>query len=126
VATTFEDYPHGKIAVEGGELQDAYDISCTFEDSEKDVHTFRNGGQPSGSVGGHRRLTVTFKSKISRTGFERDFLGNWNRRKVIQVKVKVPGKTITCTGRFRNPSFTTTSESEVDFAITHAGKFAFS
>lgn len=126
MANTYEDYPHGKIAVEGGELQDAYDVSVTFEDSEKDIHTFANAGQPTGSVGGHRKGSVTFKSKISKRGFERDYLGRWNRRQVTQVKVKVPGKTVTITGRYRQPQFATNSEDAVDFTITCAGKFSFS
>jgi hypothetical protein len=123
---SYEDYPKGKIAVEGGELQDCYDVNLSFEDGETDVHTFRNAGQPSGSTAGKRKATVTFKSAISRAGFERDFLGRWNRRRVTQVRVKIPGKTVTITGRYRNPQFTTNADNFVDFQITHAGKYSLS
>jgi hypothetical protein len=50
--TDFLDYPKAKIAIEGGELKDAYDVQMSFEDGETDVHTFRNKGMTSGSTSG--------------------------------------------------------------------------
>lgn len=109
MTTTFEDYPKARIAVEGGELQDSYDINCAFTDGETLVHTHRNNGQPSGSTGGKRSCKVTWKSSISKAGFERDYLGNWERRKVVQTRIKLPGKTITVTGRLKDLNFTSPS-----------------
>lgn len=126
MATTFDDYPKGKIALEGGELQDAYDINLAFTDNETSVHTFRGNGQPSGSTGGKREAKCTFKSAISKAGFERDYLGNWHKRKVIQLRVKLPGKTVTITGRLTEPSVTSNVDGFVDFSCSLKGKYTFS
>lgn len=124
MANEFEDYPKAKIAVQGGELQDAYDISLTFEDGETEVHTFADGGMAKGSTGGKRKGTCTFKSAISKAGFERDYMGNYKKRKVVNVRVKVPGKTYTITGRFRAPSITANVDNFIDFSIAIAGKWS--
>lgn len=122
---SFEDYPKGQIAIQGGELQDAYDISLAFEDGEQTVHTLRANGMAVGSTGGKRKCDVTFKSSISRAGFERDYLGNWHKRKVIQGRVKVPGKVVVVTGRFTKPQLTSNSDNFVEFTITLSGKYSF-
>jgi hypothetical protein len=126
MATTFEDYPKGQVAVQGGDLQDAYDINCAFTDGETLVHTFKGKGQASGSTGGKRSCKITFKSALGKAGFERDYLGNWEKRKVIEVRLKVPGKTITCTGRLKEPNWTSNLDSFIDFSVTIEGKYSFS
>lgn len=120
----FEDYPKGKIAVQGGELQDCYDVSVTFEDGETDVHTFADGGMAKGSTGGKKRCVVVFKSAISEAGFERDYMGRYKKRQVTNVRFKVPGKTFSVTGRYRSPSFTANLDGAIDFSITIAGKWS--
>ena len=124
MATEFEDYPKGQIAVEGGELKDAYDINVTFEDGETTVHTFQDGGMAKGSTGGKRACTITFKSAISNTGFERDYMGRYKKRKVTNVRVKVPGKTFSVTGRYMTPSFTANTDNFIDFSIALKGKWS--
>lgn len=119
----FENYPKGRIAVQGGELQDAFDIQCTFEDGENEVHTFRNGGMAAGSTGGKRKAEITFKSAISEAGFERDYLGRWRGRKVTQARFKIPGKTIVVEGRFRKPQISSNVDNFVEFTITIGGSF---
>jgi hypothetical protein len=122
MAQDFLNYPKARIAVNGGELQDAYDINMAFEDGETPVHTFRNAGEASGSVGGKRSCTVTFKSAISEDGFERDYMGQWRKRRVVSLRVKVPGKTFTVVGRYSKPSITGNIDSFVDFSISLTGR----
>lgn len=119
----YEDYPKGHIAVEGGELQDAYDLNLVFEDGETDVHTFGGGGEAKGSTSGKKKGTLTFKSAISEAGFERDYFGRYKKRKVTNVRVKVPGKSISITGRYRSPSITSNVDGFIDFSIVIAGKW---
>jgi hypothetical protein len=122
----YEDYPKGQLSLQGGELQDVFDVQCAFEDGETEVHTFRGKGQPSGSTGGKRKCTVTFKAAISQAGFERDYLGNWHKRKVLNGRLKVPGKTVSITGRLSKPSITSNIDNFIEFSVTLSGKYSFS
>lgn len=124
--TEFLDYPKGKIAIEGGELKDAFDIQVAFEDGEQDIHTFRNKGMASGSTGGKRAGSVTFKSYIGKNGFERSYLEDWERRKVVQARVKVPGKTFTFTGRYRTPVMGSNLDGAIEFTAIVKGRFSIS
>jgi hypothetical protein len=125
MATEFENYPKGRVAVQGGELQDAYDVQVAFEDGETLVHTFRNKGMAAGSTGGKRKATITFKSAISQVGFERDYLGRWDNRQKTQARFKVPGKTITIVGRFTKPSISSNVDNFIEFSIAIEGKYSF-
>jgi hypothetical protein len=120
----YADYPKGQIAVNGGNLQDAFDIQVKFDDGETDVHTLRNGGMAAGSTGGKRKCEITFKSAIGQEGFERDYMGNHSKRKVVNVRVKVPGKTISVTGRFRQPSISSNLDGFIEFTVTIGGKYS--
>lgn len=126
MANDYADYPKGQIAYNGGNLQDAYDIQTKLEDGETDVHTLRNNGMASGSHGGKRKGEVTFKSAVSQAGFERDYLGAWHKRKVVNIRVKVPGKTISITGRLRSPSWSSNVDGFIDFTVTIGGKYSLS
>jgi len=125
MATEFLDYPKAQISMQGGDLQDAYDINISLDGSETDVHTFAGKGEPSGSTGGKHKNSVTFKSAISKLGFERDYSGNLRKRKVINCRVKVPGKTISFTGRITKLDFASNLDGFIDFTCAISGKVEF-
>ncbi len=126
MSNDYADYPKGQIAYNGGNLQDAFDIQLKLEDGETDVHTLRNNGMAVGSTGGKRRAEITFKSAISQAGFERDYFGAWQKRKVVNIRVKVPGKTFSITGRLRQPAISANLDSFVEFTVTLGGKYSLS
>jgi hypothetical protein len=116
----FQDYPKARLSLGPGDLIDVYDVNGTWEDGEKIVATLR--ANPSGSVGGTRSFSLTFKSAISANGFERDFLGPYEKRKVQRLRLKLPGKTIVATGRFTKPSITSNVDNFIDFSIGIIGR----
>lgn len=116
----FKEFPKARLAVGPGDLIDVYDVSCTWEDGEKIVASLR--ANPSGSVGGTRSCTMTFKSQISSEGFERDFLGPYDKRKVIRLRLKLPAKVITLVGRYTKPAITNNVDSFIDFSISCLGR----
>lgn len=126
MATEFENYPKGRIAIQGGELQDAYDIQLAFEDGKQTVHTFFAKGMARGSTTGKKKATVTFKSAVSANGMERAYLEDWHANKKINVRVKIPGKTITINGVYTKPQFGSNVDNFIEFTITVEGKFSFS
>jgi hypothetical protein len=117
----YNDFPKAKVSFAGGELQDCHDVSVNYEDGETTVHTFKNGGEANGSHSGKRKCTMTWKA-ISEAGFERDYMGNWRKRKVVNARVKVPGKTHSCTGRLTKPQITSNVDGFIEFTVTLEGK----
>lgn len=109
------NYPKGSFALGAGDLVDVYDVNVTWQDGEKNVSTLRLN--PGGSTVGSRGCTVTFKSAISEEGFERDYLGKYKKREVVQGRFKLPGTTITVEGRFTSPAVTGNVDNFIDFQI---------
>jgi hypothetical protein len=116
----FGDFPKARVSIEGGDLIDCYDAALTYSDGEKVVNTLRQN--PAGSTGGPRSASLALKSAISEAGFERDFFGHYKKRKVVQARVKISGKTFVVTGRFTNPTINSNVDNFVDFGITLLGK----
>jgi hypothetical protein len=116
----FLDYPKGSLAVGPGDLIDVYDINAAFTDGEKIVATLR--ANPAGSTGGVRSCKVSFKSSLSSAGFERDFMGYWERRKKVNLRFKLPGKVITLVGRYTEPAITSNIDNFIDFSISCIGR----
>lgn len=118
------NYPKGKLAIEGGELQDVTNVDVSFEDGAKTVHTKRNNGKASGVVSGTKSCTVSFTMAISEEGFERDFLGKWDKEESIEARFKFPGGlTIVVNGKYTKPSAKGPIDSFVEFNISIIGSY---
>lgn len=120
MATDFLDYPKGRWALGAGDLLDVFDVSVQMEDGETAVTTLRRN--PGGSTGGKRVAKATFKMAISEEGFERDYMGKWRKREVVEGRLKVPGLTFAVKGRFTAPQIMSNIDSFVEFQITILGK----
>jgi hypothetical protein len=120
MADDFADYPKARVSIEGGDLIDCYDAALTYTDGEKVVNTLRQN--PAGSTGGARSASLALKCAISQAGYERDFFGHYKKRKVVQARVKIAGKTHVITGRFTSPTVNSNVDNFVDFGIQLLGK----
>lgn len=116
----FLDYPKGVVAMGSGDLLDAADITIAFEDGEKVMATLRMN--PAGSTHGMRSATTTFKSLISKEGFERDYMTKYRKREVVQIRLKVPGMVFTATGRLSKPQIVANVDNAIEFTVTVMGK----
>lgn len=118
----FLDYPKGSVGFEAGDLVDCADIIISFEDGEKVLATLRQN--PAGSTGGMRSASATFKSLISNEGFERDYMTAWRKRKVVKIRLKVPGLVFSCVGRLTKPQIVANVDNAIEFTVTVIGKAA--
>jgi len=116
----FLDYPKGQVALGPGDLLDCADITIAFEDGEKVLATLRMN--PAGSTHGMRSASATYKSLISKEGFERDYMTKYRKREVIQLRLKVPGMVFSCVGRFSKPQIVANVDNAIEFTITIVGK----
>ncbi len=113
--TTFRDYPKGRLAQGSGDLIDVSDVSVNYVDGEKHVHTMRRNA--AGSTTGGRAVNISFTTKLSEAGFERDWMGIYRRREVKQYRLKVPGQTFVLEGRLTQPSITSNVDGEITFVV---------
>lgn len=113
------NYPKGRIAIDGGDLVDVYDISLTVADGRQLVSTLRQN--PAGSTGGKVAATLTFKTAISENGLERPYWKDWAKKTVKQARLKVPGATLIVEGVLTNPSLTSNVDSFTDNTWTIIG-----
>lgn len=121
MADDFLDYPKGRIALGAGDLQDVSDWTLTYSDGEKHVNTLRKSG--AGSTSGPRNCSLSITSKMSESGFERDWMGNYRRRRPQMFRLKLPGgDVISIKGRISNPSIVSNVDGEVTFTATIVGK----
>lgn len=119
----FNDYPKGTVAQGAGDCIDVFDWGFDGEDGEKIVATLRQN--PAGSTFGTKSGKLNITSAISHAGFERDWFGKWEKREVVELRLKLPGITITITGRLTTPSLTGSIDDFVKFKITCLGRPRF-
>jgi hypothetical protein len=118
----FSDYPKGSVAFEAGDLLDCADITVAFEDGEKVIATLRQN--PAGSTHGMRSATASFKSFISHEGFERDYMTAYRKRKVVKIRLKVPGQVFSIVGRLSKPQIVANVDNAIEFTVTIMGRGA--
>lgn len=118
----FLDYPKGSVGFEAGDLVDCADITISIEDGEKVLATLRMN--PAGSTHGMRSGTATFKSLISNEGFERDYMTTYRKRKVVKIRLKVPGLVFSCVGRLSKPQIVANVDNAIEFTISVMGKIS--
>lgn len=120
-------YPKGKVAIEGGELQDYTNGDGSIEDGCKPVSTHRNGGMAHGVVYGSKSAKFTFTSIISSEGFERDILGKHNREESVEARFKFPGgRVLTINGGYTGLSWKDAVDGAVEFTCTVTGGYTLS
>lgn len=120
MADDFLDYPKGRIAQGAGDLQDVSDFTIAYQDGEKHVNTLRRQG--AGSTSGPRNVTLSFTSKISELGFERNYMRNYRRRIPILYRLKVAVHTFTIKGRLTNLQIVSNIDGEITFTASVVGK----
>jgi len=104
-------YPRGQIALGNGDLQDVTNVRVTHTNNAKQVHTIRRKG--AGVTLGTEETTVSYDAVISEDGSERDYFESVKKGKVRQLRIKVPGETITVEGVYKSRDF----ELPIDDAI---------
>lgn len=120
MADDFLDYPKAQVSLGSGDLLDVQDVTLALTDNEKNVSTLRQN--PAGSTGGARGAELSFKSAISKEGFERDYIANWKKRKVVQARLKLPGKVFPVTGRLTKPQITSNVDNWIEFSVSLLGR----
>lgn len=92
-------YPRGRIAAGSGDLIDVTNIKITTTNNAKQVHTIIQKG--AGITQGVEETTVNFDFVISEDGQERDYYALVKTGRISQLRLKIPGETLTVEGSYK-------------------------
>ena len=112
-------YPRGQVAHQSGDLMDAINIKVTTTNNAKQIHTIRQRG--AGVTIGNEETTVTMDLLISENGIERDWLKKLKTGKIEQVRIKVPGETITVNGVIKQSDLELPLDDAIKQSVTFIG-----
>lgn len=112
-------YPRGRIAQGNGDLIDVTNIKLDHTNNAKQVHTIRQKG--AGVTMGTEECTVTFDIAVSEDGLERDYINFVKKGRIKQLRLKIPGETITVNGVYQTDSFELPLDAEIKLSMTFIG-----
>lgn len=94
---TDKSYPKARIAMGNGDLMQVTNLKVSTDNSAKTVPTLRRP-MGAGFTLGEEKSSVTFDYVVDEDGAERDYIKSLRSGKVHQLRIKVPGETITVNG----------------------------
>lgn len=112
-------YPRGRIALESGDLIDVTNVKIDHTNNAKQVHTIRQKG--AGITMGVEETTVSYDIVVSEDGLERDYINFVKRGRIKQLRMKVPGETITVNGVFQSQSYELPLDDSIKLSMTFIG-----
>lgn len=113
-------FPRGRIALGNGDLIDVTDVKYSHTNNGKQVHTIRNKGD--GVVLGNEESSVSYNCVVSADGAERDYYQLVKTGKITNLRLKVPGETITVEGIYTTREFDMPLDDSIKLAMTFIGK----
>lgn len=113
-------FPRGFIAMGNGDLIQVTNVKIDHTNGAKQVHTIRRNG--AGISLGVEETTVSFDAVVDEDGSERDYLKMLKQGQIKQIRVKVPGETLTITGTVSALSKELPLDSEIKYSITFIGR----
>ena len=102
-----------------GDLVDVVNIKIDHTNNAKQVHTIRRKG--AGVVFGVEETSVSFDAVVSEDGSERDYLSDLKRGRLKQIRIKIPGETISINGAVSALSKELPLDDSIKFSITFIG-----
>lgn len=115
-------YPKGAIATAGGDLIDVTNVKVSHKNGAKQVHTIRRKG--AGVTMGNEETTVTYESVVSQDGPERDYFKMVKKGTIQQVRIKVPGETITVDGVYDSRDYELPMDDSIKLSLSFIGHMA--
>lgn len=112
-------YPRGQIAMGNGDLLQVTNVKIDHVNGAKQQHTLRRMG--AGISMGVEETTVSFDAIVDEEGSERDYLKLLKKGTIKQLRMKVPGETITVNGVASALSRELPIDDAIKYSITFIG-----
>lgn len=112
-------YPRGRIATGSGDLIDVTNIKVNTTNNAKQVHTIIQKG--AGVTLGVEETTVSFDSVVGEDGQERDYFFLVKSGRIGQVRIKIPGETMTVEGAYKTRDFELPLDDSIKLSLEFIG-----
>lgn len=112
-------YPRGRLAYGAGDLIDVTNVKVTTTNNSKQVHTILQRG--AGITRGNEETTVSFDSVVSEDGQERNYFSLVKTGRITQVRIKVPGETLTVVGAYKTRDFELPLDDAIKLSLEFIG-----
>jgi len=112
-------YPVGRIAMSTGDLFDVVDVKVDQKNNAKQQHTLRRSG--NGIFKGPEETTVSFNATVSEDGPEHDYLRDLKRGRIRELRIKIPGETLTVKGMASSRSLEFSTDDAIKYSIEFVG-----
>jgi hypothetical protein len=109
------------IAQGSGDLVLVTDFSWNLENGAKQVHTLRQSG--AGVAFGPEEGGCSFNFPVGENGFERDYVGDIQNRRLKQLRIKSPGGAVfTYNGAYKNLKLDASLDDATKGSVEFVGK----
>lgn len=112
-------FPRGQIALDTGDLIDVTNVKISTTDNSKQVHTIRQKG--AGITQGVEETTITFEAVVSEFGEEADWMAFVKTSTIKQLRIKLPGRTITANGKFNSIDYELPLDDSIKASLSFIG-----
>lgn len=112
-------YPRGQIALATGDLIDVISVKVSTTNNAKQVHTIRQKG--AGITLGVEETTVSYEAAISEDGQERDYFALVKKGTIVNLRVKIPGETMTIQGTYNTRDFDLPLDDAINLSMNFVG-----
>ena len=102
-----------------GDLIDVTDVKIDITNNAKQVHTIRKKG--AGVTLGTEETTISFNVVVGEQGEEADWLKLVKKGTFKQVRLKIPGRTITVNGTYQGAGYELPLDDAIKVALTFIG-----
>jgi len=113
-------YPRGRVSKGAGDLIQVTDVTVRLSKGKKLQGTLRD--PEAGVTRGESANEMTFKAVIDANGFERDWKEEYDKDKVSQYRLKLPGLVVAITGEIDDLEYTTNMSGAIEFSAKIIGK----
>lgn len=121
MADDMKTYPRGRIAMGSGDLIDVTDVKHDVSNDASLVHTLRTP-KGAGVVQKTEKTTVSFNAVVSEDGPERDYMKDLKSGRIRQIRLKIPGETLTVNGMVSKRSLEIPLDDAVKYSIEFVGR----
>lgn len=112
-------YPRGRIATGSGDLIDVTNVKVTTTNNAKQVHTIVQKG--AGITRGVEETNVSFDSVVGEDGQERDYYTLVKTGRITQLRIKIPGETMTVEGAYKTRDFELPLDDSIKLSMEFIG-----
>ena len=113
-------FPRGRLSKGAGDLIQVTDVTVRLSKGKKLQGTLRS--PEAGVTRGESANEMTFKAVIDANGFERDWKEEFDKDKVSQYRLKLPGLVISLTGQIDDLEYTSNMSGAIEFSAKVIGK----